>query len=221
MRKFLSPIIILCLWLSASLRAFAQIPYFAATVGDGKLYGYTSLKARPGINHQETYTTFQYGLGDHFATGIDLYTGPDCAYWGALVRYGVKPSKWFNVGAEVISSFNLNDSFKFSYLTSGLYLNGAITGDEHLFWCTNTWWVVNDGADDAYFNYEYLGYTIPLKDDRSITPMIGAVHSWRLNQDPEPAAGLYFTFKNWNIYLWGHDFLYSHPRLVVGIDFVM
>ena len=138
-----------------------------------------------------------------------------------LVRYGVKPSKWFNVGAEVISSFNLNDSFKFSYLTSGLYLNGAITGDEHLFWCTNTWWVVNDGADDAYFNYEYLGYTIPLKDDRSITPMIGAVHSWQLNQDPEPAAGLYFTFKNWNIYLWGHDFLHSHPRLVVGIDFVM
>ena len=221
MRKFLSPIIILCLWLSASLRAFAQIPYFAATVGDGKLYGYTSLKARPGINHQETYTTFQYGLGDHFATGIDLYTGPDCAYWGALVRYGVKLCQWFNVGAEVIPSFNLNDSFKFSYLTSGLYLNGAITGDEHLFWCTNTWWVVNDGADDAYFNYEYLGYTIPLKDDRSITPMIGAVHSWRLNQDPEPAAGLYYTFKNWNIYLWCHDFLHSHPRLVIGIDFVM
>ena len=221
MKKLLNLIIILCLWLSVSLRTFAQIPYFAATVGDGKLYGYTSLKARPGINHQETYTTFQYGLGDHFATGIDLYTGPDCAYWGALVRYGVKLCQWFNVGAEVIPSFNLNDSFKFSYLTSGLYLNGAITGDEHLFWCTNTWWVVNDGADDAYFNYEYLGYTIPLKDDRSITPMIGAVHSWRLNQDPEPAAGLYFTFKNWNIYLWGHDFLHSHPRLVVGIDFVM
>ena len=221
MKKLLNLIIILCLWLSVSLRTFAQIPYFAATVGDGKLYGYTSLKARPGINHQETYTTFQYGLGDHFATGIDLYTGPDCAYWGALVRYGVKLCQWFNVGAEVIPSFNLNDSFRFSYLTSGLYLNGAITGDEHLFWCTNTWWVVNDGADDAYFNYEYLGYTIPLKDDRSITPMIGAVHSWRLNQDPEPAAGLYFTFKNWNIYLWGHDFLHSHPRLVVGIDFVM
>ena len=221
MRKFLSPIIILCLWLSASLRAFAQIPYYAGTVGDGKLYGYTSLKARPGTTPPETYTTFQYGLGDHFATGIDLYTGPDCAYWGALVRYGVKPSKWFNVGAEVMSSFNLNDSFKFSYLTSGLYLNGAITGDGRLFWCTNTWWVVNDGADDTYYNYEYLGYTIPLKDDRSITPMIGAVHSWRLNQDPEPAAGLYFTFKKWNIYLWGHDFLHSHPRLVVGIDFVM
>ena len=213
--------IILCLWLSVSLRTFAQIPYYAGTVGDAKLYGYTSLKMRPGINHQETYTTFQYGLGDHFATGIDLYTGPDCAYWGALIRYGVKPSKWFNIGAEITPSFNLNDSFKFSYLTSALYLNGAITGDGSLFWCTNTWWIVNDGADDSYSNYEYLGYTIPLKKDRSITPMIGVVHSWRLNQDLEPAAGMYYTFKNWTLYLWGHDFLNSHPRFVIGLDFVM
>lgn len=204
-----------------SLRAFAQIPYYAGTAGKGRLYGYTSLKVRPGINHQETYTTFQYGLGDHFDTGIDLYTGPGCAYWGALVRFGVKPSKWFNIGAEVIPSFNLNDSFKFSYLTSGLYLNGAITGDGRLFWCSNTWWIVNDGADDAYSNYEYLGYTIPLKKNRSLTPLIGAVHSWRFNQDPEPAAGLYYTFKNWNLYLWGHDFLHSHPRFVLGIDFLM
>ena len=213
--------IILCLWLSVSLRTFAQIPYYAGTVGDAKLYGYTSLKMRPGTDHQETYTTFQYGLGDHFATGIDLYTGPDCAYWGALIRYGVKPSKWFNIGAEITPSFNLNDSFKFSYLTSALYLNGAITGDGSLFWCTNTWWIVNDGADDSYSNYEYLGYTIPLKKDRSITPMIGAVHSWRLNQDLEPAAGMYYTFKNWTLYLWGHDFLNSHPRFVIGLDFVM
>lgn len=217
MRKF----IFIFLWLSLSISVFAQIPYFAGTVGDGKLYGYTSLKVRPGINHQETYTTFQYGLGDRFATGIDLYTGPYCAYWGALVRYGVKLSKWFNIGAEVIPSFDLNNRLKFSYLTSALYLNGSITGDGRLFWCTNTWWIVHDGADDTYFNYEYLGYTIPLKNDRSITPMIGAVHSWQFNQDMEPAAGLYFTFKNWNVYLWGHDFLQSHPRFVFGIDFVM
>ena len=214
-------VVFLCLWLSVSLRAFAQIPYYAGTVGDGKLYGYTSLKARPGINNQETYTTFQYGLGDHFATGIDLYTGPGCAYWGALVRYGVKPSKWFNIGAEVIPSFNLNDSFKFSYLTSALYLNGAISSDERLFWCTNSWWTVKDGADNTVSNYEYLGYNIPLKKGRSITPMIGAVHSWKFDQDLEPAAGLYYTFKNWNLYLWGHDFLHSHPRFVIGIDFVM
>jgi len=117
------------------MKVMAQIPYYAATVGDGKLYGYTSMKARPGINHQETYTTFQYGLGDHWATGLDLYTGPGCAYWGALVRYGMNISKWYNIGAEVTPSFNLNDSFKFSYLTSALYMNGAITRDGRLFWC--------------------------------------------------------------------------------------
>ena len=44
-----------------AMQAVAQIPYFAGTVGDGKLYGYSSVKARPGINQQETYTTFQYG----------------------------------------------------------------------------------------------------------------------------------------------------------------
>lgn len=59
-----------------SLRASAQIPYYAGTVGDGRLYGYTSLKARPGINRQETYTTFHYGLGDHFAKNWNLY------FWG-------------------------------------------------------------------------------------------------------------------------------------------
>ena len=211
----------LCLWLAVSYRAFAQIPYYAGTVGDGKLYGYTSLKARPGINNQETYSTFQYGLGDHFATGMDLYTGPGSAYWGALVRFGVKPSKWFNIGAEFISSFNLNDSFKFSYLTSALYLNGAISSDGRLFWCTNTWWVVNDGAADSYSNYEYLAYTFPLKKGRSITPMIGAVHSWKFDQDIEPAVGFYYSFKNWNLYVWAHDLLHSHPRFVIGLDFVM
>ena len=41
----------------------------------------------------------------------------------------------------------------------------------------------------------------------------------RFDQDLEPAAGLYYTFKNWNLYLWGHDFLHSHPRFVIGIDF--
>lgn len=51
----------------------AQIPYFASTAGDGKLYGYTSLKLRPGINTQETYTTFQYGIGNSVALGTYLY----------------------------------------------------------------------------------------------------------------------------------------------------
>ncbi len=214
-------IVIFSFALICSVRAIAQIPYFAGTVGDGKLYGYTSLKVRPGINHQETYTTFQYGLGDHWATGVDLYTGPDCAYWGGLMRYGLNISKWINIGAEVTSSFDLNNSFKFSYLTSALYMNGAISNDGNLFWCSNTWWVVHDGSDNTFSNYEYLGYTIHLKNQRAITPMLGAIHSWKFDQDIDVGAGFYYTIGNWNLYLWGNDFLKSHPRLIAGIDFVL
>lgn len=214
-------VIIILTALSLSMSAIAQIPYFAGTVGDGKLYGYSSLKVRPGINKQETYTTFQYGLGDHFATGIDLYTGPDCAYWGGLLRYGLGISKWYQIGAEVTPSFDLNNSFRFAYLTSAIYMNGAITRDGRLFWCSNTWWIVNKDVDNTFFNYEYLGYTVPLKHGRSVTPMLGAIHSWKFDKDIDLAAGFYYTFGNWNLYLWGNDFLTAHPRFVIGLDFVL
>jgi len=212
-------IVIISLIFSAS--AIAQIPYYAGTVGDGRMYGYSSLKVRPGVNKQETYTTFQYGLGDHFATGIDLYTGPDCAYWGALVRYGMNISKWYNIGAEVTPSFDLNHSFKFSYLTSALYMNGAISADGRLFWCSNTWWIVNKDADNTFSNYEYLGYTIPLKRGRSITPMVGAIHSWKFDKDVDLATGFYYSFNSWNLYLWANDILTSQPRFILGLDFAL
>jgi hypothetical protein len=221
MMKPMKKILALVVGLLTITNAIAQIPYFAGTVGDGKLYGYSSVKARPGINHQETYTTFQYGLGDRFATGIDLYTGPDCAYWGGLVRYGLPVSKWFNIGAEVIPSFNLNDSFKFAYLTSALYLNGALSEDGRLFWASNTWWGVKKDAANTFSNYEYIGYTFPLKQGRSITPMAGTLHSWKFDQDVDVAAGFYYTFGQWNLYVWGNDFLKDHPRFIVGLDFAL
>lgn len=204
-----------------SLPAIAQIPYYAGTVGDGKLYGYSSMKFRPGVNCQETYSTFQYGVGDHFAAGMDLYTGPNCAYWGGIARYGHKFSKWINIGGEVMSSFDLNNSFRFAYLTSGLYMNGALSCDSRLFWCTNSWWVVNKGASATFTNYEYLGYSIPLKRGHSITPLVGTIHSWKFDQDIDLAAGLYYTINNWTLYLWGNDFLKDHPRFVVGLEFIL
>ena len=213
--------VFIALTLLSSPRAIAQIPYFAGTVGDGKLYGYSSVKFRPGVNRQETYSTFQYGLGDHVATGIDLYTGPDCAYWGALVRYGMKFSKWFQAGGEVIPSFDLNDSFRFAYLTSGLYLNGAISSNGRLFWASNTWWGVRKGNDNTFSNYEYLGYTIPLGEGRSVTPMAGVLHSWLMDEDADAAAGGYVTLGPWNLYVWGNNLLKSHPRVVIGIDFTL
>ena len=213
--------VFIALALFCAPHAIAQIPYFAGTVGDGKLYGYSSVKVRPGVNRQETYTTFQYGVGDHVATGIDLYTGPNCAYWGALVRYAMKFSQWFQAGGEVIPSFDLNDSFRFAYLTSALYLNGAISRDGRLFWATNTWWGVKKGDDNTFSNYEYLGYTIPLGEGRSVTPMAGALHSWLMDEDADAAAGFYVTLRQWNLYLWGNDLLKSHPRVVIGIDFTL
>lgn len=113
-------ILILCLFVSFMTKA--QIPYFAKTVGQNRMYAYTSMKVRPGINSQETYTTFQYGLSNSLATGLDLYTSNGNSYWGVLMRYGASLSKYFNIGVQVTPSFNLSDNFKFSYLTSALYL---------------------------------------------------------------------------------------------------
>ena len=204
-----------------TFEAMAQVPYFAGTVGDGKLYGYTSLKARPGINAQETYTCFQYGIGNHVAVGTDIYTGVGSSYWGFLARYGAKISPWFGIGGQVTPSFNLNDSFKYSYTTGAVYMNGQITSDGKLFWCSNTWLGFNKDADDTFTNWEYLGYTFSLKNGHSITPMVGAIHSWKFDQDVDMAAGLYYSIKNWNIYLWGNDFFKDNPRIVVGIDFAL
>jgi hypothetical protein len=204
-----------------ALEAMAQVPYFAGTVGDGKLYGYTSLKVRPDINAQETYTCFQYGIGNHVAVGTDIYTGVESSYWSFLVRYGAKISPWFGIGGQVTPSFNLNNSFKYSYTTGAVYMNGQITSDGKLFWCSNTWLGLNKDADDTFTNWEYLGYTFSLKNGQSITPMLGAIHSWKFDQDVDMAAGLYYSIKNWNIYLWGNDFFKDNPRVVVGIDFAL
>jgi len=201
--------------------AFAQVPYFAGTVGDGKLYGYTSLKVRPGINGQETYTCFQYGIGNHFAAGTDIYTGVNSAYWGFLVRYGAKISPWFGIGAQVTPSFDLNNSFKYSYTTGAIYMNGQITKDGKLFWCSNTWFGLNNDADNTYTNWEYLGYTFSFKNGQSLTPMVGAIHSWKFDQDADLALGAYYSVGKFNIYLWGNDFFKSNPRVVVGVDFAL
>ena len=116
-------------------------------------------------------------------------------------------------------SFDLNNSFKFAYLSSALYLNGAISRNKRLFWCTNTWWVVNRDKPFTLSNYEYLAYTIPLKKQQSLTPMVGTIHSWLFDQDLDLAAGCYYSIKNWNIYVWGNDYLKSHPRFIVGVDY--
>lgn len=199
----------------------AQIPYFSGTVGNNKLYGYTSIKFRPGVNAQETYTTFQYGLGDSFATGVDLSTGVSTAYAGILARYGHKFSPYFGIGGQLTPSFDLNDNMAFKYLTAALYMNGDILRNGQLFWASNTWYGINRHSSNTISQYIYLGYNIKFKNGHRITPMIGEIHSWKFDQDMDIAAGLYYTIKNWNIYFWGNDFFKDHPRIVVGIDFAL
>ena len=208
------------LLLMTTVAVKCQVPYFAGTVGNNNVYVYTSLKVRPGINNQETYSTMQYGIGNSFSTGMDICTAPNQTYWGALVRYGTKISKWFNVGAQVTPSFSLNDNFKFSYLTSALYMNGNITKKGGVFWCTNTWYGVNKEVDNTITQWAYLGKSFSLKNGDSITSMVGTIYSWKFNQDADITAGFYYSRGKTNIYLWGNNFLKDNPRIVAGIDFI-
>lgn len=215
MKKFLLSLFFVVI----SFTVNAQIPYFAGTAGNGNLYGYTSVKFRPGVNVQETYTSFQYGIGNQFATGMDLYTSGQTAYWGLLVRWGMNVSPYFNIGAQITPSFDLSDSFKFGYLTSALYLNGQITKDGRLFWCSNTWYGVNNDSKNTITNWEFIGYTFRLPKDMSITPMVGCMHDWEFKENPDLSLGAYYSVGKWNFYLWGNDFFETHPRIVVGVDF--
>jgi len=216
MMKRLLLMIFCCLWTEVLL---AQVPYFAGTVGNGHLYGYTSLKVRPNQNAQETYTCFQYGIGDYFAAGTDIYTGAGASYWGALVRAGRVFSPYFGIGAQVTPSFDLKDHFKYSYTIAALYMNGDITKDGKLFWVSNTWWGINKGADNTIANWEYLGYTIQTGKSQSITPIVGCIHSWKFDQDVDISFGAYYSIGKWNLYAWCNDLLKDHPRFVIGVDF--
>ena len=199
--------------------AISQVPYFGKSPGDNKLYGYTSVKFRPGQNNIESYNTFQFGITDYAAVGIDFYTGPGSAYMGYMIRGGFSANQWFSIGCTLTPSFDLNDNYKFGYFTGGLFMNGGISKDARLFWCTNTWFGVNRDSSYSIRQYTYLGNEFSIKNGNAITPMIGLDHSWRFNENPDIAAGFYYTHKEWNIYLWGNDFCKKHPRAVIGIDF--
>lgn len=202
-----------------ALTSYAQIPYFAGTAGDGNIYGYTSLKFRPSVNAQESYTTFQYGITDYAAVGTDIYSYNNSVYWGFLARGGYKFNKWYGIGLQATPSFDMGNNFEFNYLTLGLYQNGAITSDGNLFWVSNTWAGINMNAENTWNQWWYLGYYIDLKDAGGITPMFGCLHDWKFQKQADFAAGFYYTYMSWNFYVWGNDFFKETPRIVIGIDF--
>lgn len=47
-------------------------------------------------------------------------------------------------------------------------------------------------------------------------------HIFGRSTDPRGLVPVsYYTLKQWNFYLWGNDFLKSHPRIIIGIDFAL
>ena len=212
--------IFLCALFMKALGVFAQIPNFGTTVGEQRLYGYSSLKYRANVDKWETYSTLQYGLGNHFQTGLDLYTNGNESYIGYIVRGGTKITDYLKVGAQLTPSFSLHDNHKFGYLTSALYINGNLTKDGKWFYVTDTWLENDKNRLTSAKQWSYIGHTFDLSGkDNGITPMVGVIHSWKFDQDVDLSMGFYYTHKNINLYAWGNDILTKQPRFVVAVEF--
>ena len=84
--RHLKSIFVLVLVLKC-MSGLSQVPFYAPAPGDGRLFGYHSIKFRPEVNYQETFTTFQYGIGKT-AVGLELYTCPTGVYSGYTFRAG-------------------------------------------------------------------------------------------------------------------------------------
>lgn len=203
-----------------SQAAYSQIPNFATTVGDQRLYGYSSLKYRANADVWETYSTLQYGIGNHFQAGVDLYTNGGNSAIGYVVRGGTKVSDYFKIGAQLTPSFDLQSHHKFSYLTSALYINGNLTKDGKWFYVTDTWLENDKDKLTSAKQWSYVGHTFDLPGKaNSITPMAGIIHSWKFDQDVDLSMGCFYSHKNINLYAWANDILTKQPRFIVAVEF--
>ena len=202
-----------------SATAFAQVPYWGGTVGEGKVYGYTSVKFRPGVNAVQNYTTLQFGITDWFSLGTDLSISKDYSDHGLYVRFGKKWNKWISTGIQTSYMSNLRDNYKFSNVNTGLLFNGFILPSGYLTWTSNTWMTFNRDGNHTFEHWLYLGSNIVFNEDHSLYPMIGIVHDWKFQNPVDLAVGAWYTWKNYSVYLWGNDFFKDNPRVTVAIDF--
>lgn len=198
---------------------FSQVPFYAPAPGDGRLFGYHSLKFRPSVNYNESFTTFQYGIGKS-AVGLELYTCPTGAYSGYTFRAGLYESNGFNLGIQTSPTFSLGDNHKFSYVTSGLYLHGAFDPEGRFYWLSNTLWTVHTDKMADIEHWLYLGAKFPLPDGSVLNPMAGTIHSWRLDSEPGLALGCSWAVGNYEFFLWSDNYLKDDFRIVFGIGFV-
>lgn len=216
MKRLLLSLLVIC---AGCVTTMAQVPYFGATVGEGNVFGYTSVKVRPGQNAMEDYTTLQFGVTDWFSIGTDIYASKETVDHGLYARVGWKWNQWISAGSQVCYQSNLRDNYLFSNVNAGIFLNGDILENGCLFWTSNTWLTFYQDGNCTYKQWWYLGSNIHINKSQSLVPMIGLIHSWKFEQPADLAIGAYYVYKKYSFYLWGNDFLADHPRLTIALDF--
>lgn len=186
--------ILVVLLLLVTIKSNAQIPYFGSSIEKGHAYAYFSVNKYKDTNSLNNYNAFQYGITNKFTVGTDIYN----KYIGYTVRLNVFNWKYFTLGAQTTSSFDLDNNHKFSYQSTGIFING---GDK-LGYAINYWITDLDKIEQWY----YLRYTYKFI---SIYPGI------ILNDKINCAIGLSFNINKVNIYSWLSD------RVTLGIDFTL
>lgn len=200
----------------------AQAPSLAGQVGNGHVYGFSSLKFHPGINAQEGYIQLQYGIGQCFSAGADVYaSGSGLSSMSALARFAVPLNSYASLGLQLSPTFSLNDNMKFTSVTTALYLNGIFSKRSNMMWCINTRWGVNQKSEYTLNQWSYLGYRIPLRNGHAITPMLGGWHSWKFDQDMDFTTGFLYSAKRCGIYFYINEYLKDHIGVLMGLDFVI
>lgn len=207
-------VIFLILSIFMTVQVSAQIPYYSGSQGKGKTYTYFSTKFHPGENNQQVYITAQHGVLDKLDLVTDLSVGTGYAYQGFGLRFNAINTKYFGIGGQVMSQFDLNNSYKYNYLASSIYMNGKIWQGLH--WVSNTWFTAYRHGRDTWEQWTYLGWTV-----NKFTPMVGLDTYLRDCHGVDLMVGCYFTHKNTNWYLWSSNLTknYGDVRIVIGFDY--
>lgn len=195
MRKYF-----LILLLFASVAANAQIYIYPETAGKNTFYGFTQLSFRPQHDYIMSYTTLQHGVTNWLDLGIDMTASGHEANMGFLAHVGHRFNNWIGLGAQFVPSFDLNDKFKFNYITNIYMLDGALTPSGNLWWASNTWHTILRNGDQIITNWWYLGYNIKLAENHALTPTVGVYHSWRFDEPADMAFILSYSYKWLNVY---------------------
>lgn len=114
------------LFLFVSIAANAQFYIYPETAGKNTLYNFTQLSFRPQNDFIVSYTTLQYGATNWLDLGIDITASGHEANMGFVVHVGHRFNKWIGLGAQFVPSFDLNDRFRFNYITNLYMLGGAL-----------------------------------------------------------------------------------------------